>query len=403
MDNLTHSLVGVVLGAALARKDKTIDRKTAIWTAVLGSNLPDLDALCTLDFSGRISNLDYLLIHRGWTHTLALSFPLALVATGLGLLFSGALSSKKRHLLTQAQFWKLSFLALVSLWFHTLADSCNNYGVHPLSPVLNRWFYGDFIYIIEPFILLALIPFGIFISQKKSFKIILIGVVFALIVAAFTLGLVPIPMGILLAFWGTAFAFLQKRFKNEKPAIVGVLTILAVFFIASQTVKSRIKSTMARENPGFQAVQWSASPSPANPFCWFIVTVGVENQQSYLAKAGVFSLLPNAYPWINCFKSSSAAPTSPVAELTWMHEFKKPLEEFTKLRSENCRFNAFLSFSRIPTWRMNDPAQPGIFTAEDLRYSQLTRAGFSKMDLSPELSCPSLDYCPWTPPTHEIR
>ncbi len=41
---------------------------------------------------------------------------------------------------------------------HLALDFSNNYGVHPFWPVSNRWFYGDAIFIVEPWFWVVAIP-----------------------------------------------------------------------------------------------------------------------------------------------------------------------------------------------------------------------------------------------------
>ncbi len=58
MDNLTHSLIGAVLGQA-GRKRKT---GLAMPTLIIAANLPDIDAPCA------IYGIEFLSMRRGITH-----------------------------------------------------------------------------------------------------------------------------------------------------------------------------------------------------------------------------------------------------------------------------------------------------------------------------------------------
>src|ERR1044072_9861234 len=83
MDNVTHTLIGALLGETVARSTQpdprglpgAVRRNLLVATAAIGSNLPDSDLLYS--FIG--GKLNYLLHHRGHTHTI-------LVALLLGLL-----------------------------------------------------------------------------------------------------------------------------------------------------------------------------------------------------------------------------------------------------------------------------------------------------------------------------
>ncbi|MFO5133003.1 metal-dependent hydrolase, partial [Salmonella enterica subsp. enterica serovar Derby] len=76
MDNLTHSLIGMVAGEAVARltpeaKDglpADARRGMLVTLTTIGGNLPDIDLVLT--YRGFVRDkLGYLLEHRGYTHT----------------------------------------------------------------------------------------------------------------------------------------------------------------------------------------------------------------------------------------------------------------------------------------------------------------------------------------------
>src|SRR4051794_33590523 len=75
MDNITHTLTGVLLGEAVARlspasaSNLNPERRRSVLLGIgmIGSNLPDADFVASLITR---SKLDYLSQHRGYTHTL---------------------------------------------------------------------------------------------------------------------------------------------------------------------------------------------------------------------------------------------------------------------------------------------------------------------------------------------
>src|SRR5438105_663250 len=97
MDNITHSLIGLALGKACEQRlsEKSIPPRfpiALIWAALIGSNLPDIDFLTTPVFGwGR---LNYLLQHRGYTHSVIFSPFLAMASVFSALVFSGIRSRK---------------------------------------------------------------------------------------------------------------------------------------------------------------------------------------------------------------------------------------------------------------------------------------------------------------------
>lgn len=148
MDNLTHSLAGLALAHAGLR------RKTALATAalVIGANLPDVDGLIYL-FG---TSTDALAFRRGWTHGLLAMLLWPLVLSG-GLMLWARLRRQPRTDPPLDLRWLLAVSA-IGVWSHPLLDWFNTYGVRLLMPFSERWFYGDTLFIVDPWIWLVLIP-----------------------------------------------------------------------------------------------------------------------------------------------------------------------------------------------------------------------------------------------------
>lgn len=108
MDNLTHSLVGLML--ARAGLEKTTPHGAAMM--VLAANAPDIDAIFW--FSGTQTYLDW---HRSYPHAIAFTPLVALLPM----------------LLARVRFSWPSFLAsLIGVFSHLLLDWTNSYGI-PLA------------------------------------------------------------------------------------------------------------------------------------------------------------------------------------------------------------------------------------------------------------------------------
>ncbi len=143
MDNLTHSLVGALIGQA------GLKRKTglAMPALIIGANLPDIDAACLLWLDG----VQHLGFRRGITHG-----PIAWVV--LPLVLAGALRGFDRWQARRGtrpegrlgvnfvSLFALSFLACLT---HPALDWLNVYGIRLLEPFSSRWFYGDVLFIID--------------------------------------------------------------------------------------------------------------------------------------------------------------------------------------------------------------------------------------------------------------
>lgn len=143
MDNLTHSLVGAVLGQAGLKKTTGL----AMPALIIGANLPDVDAACFFWLDG----LEHLAFRRGITHG-----PPALVLLPLvlaGLLWGSDRWQTKRGTRPErrlpVRFGWLYAMAFVGCLSHPFFDWLNVYGIRLLEPFSSQWFYGDTLFIID--------------------------------------------------------------------------------------------------------------------------------------------------------------------------------------------------------------------------------------------------------------
>lgn len=145
MDNVCHTLVG----AACARAGITRPTRFAAATSMIAANLPDLDVL--VFFTGVPS----VAFRRGWTHgTLAqVVLPAALAAV---MVLAGRRSAAKDGESEPPAFVPLAILSYVGVLSHVFLDYLNSYGVRLLMPFSGRWFYGDALFIIDPWLWLLL-------------------------------------------------------------------------------------------------------------------------------------------------------------------------------------------------------------------------------------------------------
>lgn len=163
MDNLTHSLVGALIGQA------GLKRKTglAMPALIIGANIPDVDAVCFLWLEG----VEHLAFRRGITHG-----PIAWVL--LPLLLAGGLwwfdrwqagRGKRPEGRLPVHFGWLYGLSLLATLTHPALDWLNVYGVRLLEPFSSRWFYGDVLFIIDVW-LWALMGFATWFSLRREKK-----------------------------------------------------------------------------------------------------------------------------------------------------------------------------------------------------------------------------------------
>jgi inner membrane protein len=109
-----------------------------------------------------------LAFRRGWTHgVLALAlWPVLL--TGAMILLDRALRRLRRASLPSGVLpGQVLLLSCVSIWSHPALDTLNTYGVRWLMPFSGRWFYGDTLFIVDPWLWLAL-GLGLLLSRLRA-------------------------------------------------------------------------------------------------------------------------------------------------------------------------------------------------------------------------------------------
>ena len=148
MDNLTHSLTGL----AIARCFPTA--RWGRWVApvgILAANLPDIEIIAV----NPGDKAYYLVEHRGWSHSL-LGVGLEVLAfVGVVLAISALLSRyTQRDLRPRAG--PLFLLITVEAYLHVFLDFWNTYGVRPFYPFDPTWYYGDILFVIDPWLWLIL-------------------------------------------------------------------------------------------------------------------------------------------------------------------------------------------------------------------------------------------------------
>ena len=163
MDNITHSLVGALLGQAGLKKKTGL----AMPALIIGANLPDVDAACFFWLDGQ----EHLGFRRGITHG-----PPALVLLPLilaGLLWGYDRWQTKRGKRPEGRqpvgFKWLYLLSFIGCLSHPALDWLNVYGIRLLEPFSSQWFYGDTLFIIDVW-LWALMGFATWYSLRRERK-----------------------------------------------------------------------------------------------------------------------------------------------------------------------------------------------------------------------------------------
>lgn len=276
MDNLAHSLVG--LASAKAGLDRLSPYATTV--SVVTANIADADFV-TLFFGDRWTLLQH---HRGITHSILGTIAIALLVPVIALAMERLVAGwRKRE--PRIRFRGLLIVSLLAATTHPILDLTNNYGVRPWLPWSGRWYYGDLVFIVDPYIWLLLGSVVFLITSNSKFKTIAwtalgIGVTSFIGLAGWRSGADGTPLRVAFAVWVMALLVLTvlrvkglHRLATPGTALAALL-ILVVYWgglaLAHSAAMNRTLSTAnaAASANGEYFVRAISMPTAATPFEW---------------------------------------------------------------------------------------------------------------------------------------
>ncbi|RVQ69457.1 metal-dependent hydrolase [Croceicoccus ponticola] len=141
MDNLTHSLVGALIGQTGLKRRTGL----AMPALIFGANLPDIDAGCV------VHGLESLAMRRGLTHGPIAWVVLPLLLAAFIWWFDRwqAKRGTRPESRLPVRFGWLWLLATLACLSHPALDWLNSYGIRLFEPFSQRWFYGDALFIVD--------------------------------------------------------------------------------------------------------------------------------------------------------------------------------------------------------------------------------------------------------------
>ena len=273
MDPLTHTFAGAALARTRlgrAGRERGVSAGIAAATLVIGANLPDVDVVCY--FVGS----DFALAHRrGWTHGV---LAMAVLPVVLALLTLGISRLRRRRgpgPPAAAPFRPLLLLAAIGVWSHPLLDWLNTYGVRFLAPFDWTWFYGDAVYIVDPWLWL-LLGGALFLGLSRSAGAVVAWSVLAAAASWVVLGSAPGPAR---AVWlgGLALLSLGRWRGGAATTAAGAertasfALALAGVYVAALVASSAVGRAMVRERIASgpaapAATEVMVGPVAADPF-----------------------------------------------------------------------------------------------------------------------------------------
>ena len=400
MDNVTHALAGCLMAGATTaiverRKNAVVPglRTAATVIGVLAAELPDADLLYAGSLPG-MGKLGYLLHHRGYTHTIVFAIIGALAMWGVALL--------ARRSLRQPEIRSaLLVLAIAGTLSHLALDFGNNYGVHPFWPVNNSWYYGDAIFIVEPWLWVASLPALYLMATTRTARTVFGALLAIILIAAWLVAMVGHTVALALSIGTVIWVFALRAAKPVHRIQYGILAWLAVdvvFGAASMLAEHEVRKAVGPQT--FRAV--ALTPSIGNPLCFTAQIVQLDGPTFGVSRATVAP-----FPWLrdvsHCMVDvvidnegmTKAAERS--RTVAFSSEWNAPRAELQHLVATNCEIAAAMRFIRVPQWEF---AENGAVTIADVRFGQGgSFAGIASQ--TPPKTCPRF-VPPWTPPRSDI-
>jgi inner membrane protein len=266
MDPVAHTFTGMALAAAGLRRATPL----AAAALIAGANAPDIDV-----FSGLFGEFAPMAFRRGWTHGVLALALWPFVLTGVLLAWDRRVRRRRDPAAMPARAGPLLAVSAIGVVTHPALDWLNNYGLRWLMPFDGRWFYGDAVFIIDPWLWL-LLGGGALLSYSQSRSARVRWTVFfaAASVLIFANGALVPTLSMLLWVVGlAALAAVWWRWRGARPvaleraarvalALAGVYIVTLV--AASAAGRSDVRVAVAAE--GMEAEEISFAPAPANPF-----------------------------------------------------------------------------------------------------------------------------------------
>ena len=266
MDPIAHTFTGMALAAAGLRRATPL----AATALLMGVNAPDVDV-----FSGFAAEYESLAFRRGWTHGVLALALWPFVLTGVLLLWDRYVRLKRKPDATPARAGPLLALTAVAVVTHPTLDWLNNYGLRWLMPFSGRWFYGDALFVIDPWVWLllggaAFLTFSQTVLSRWRWAAFFTLASFLVVGST---GLVPTTSAVLWIVGGAALVALRWRLRDapraklERAAQAGIV-VTAVYMVAmvgaSAAARAEVRAAVAAQ--GIAAEDVMVAPSPGDPF-----------------------------------------------------------------------------------------------------------------------------------------
>ena len=310
MDNICHTLAGMAIGETGLKRRAS----SGTITLMIGANLPDVDVLAYA-----WSPIAALGFRRGWTHGIAAMAVWPFVLAGVMVLLQVLLRRGTGNGERLAEFRGLLLLSAIAVWSHPLLDLLNTYGVRLLMPFSGRWFYGDTLFIVDPWVWLALLA-GVVLARRAQRRN------------------APEP------------------FRAGRVAVAAVAGYIAVMATLSTLSRAAARRTLAGE--GIDAHRIMAGPTPLNPLRRFVAA----------SVAGGYTTARVDWFFARNPDGTAILRAGPIVSWGGAHWPVNDTLPRARLAAATREGRTFLSWARFPYFETDGACQGGLVCIGDLRY-----------------------------------
>jgi inner membrane protein len=268
VDNLAHTLVGAALGRAVGARRVP----AAGWIGAIAANAPDW-AEFLIGVRPDSRSFAYYELHRGVTHSF---IGAAIETVGIMAVLLGVFALARRRRGSLAPLGPMTVLVAVCVASHLYLDWQGSYGLRPFLPWSGRWYYADWVAIVDPLywlLPLVALAWGADRHWRDLIPLVLVAALIAALLvvrADVVTGWLRVTCWAVLAIGAVGWARYWFGPAQRARAAALALLLLALYAgaqaIASVPEKAAVRE-LARARFGARA-QWAALTRVGLPFRW---------------------------------------------------------------------------------------------------------------------------------------
>lgn len=374
MDNLTHSLVG--LAASKAGLERLSPAATTV--CIIAANAPDVDILST--FGGRWA---YLQNHRGITHSIVGTFALAILIP-LVVWLGDYLIARIARRSNKVKFRGLLLASLIVSATHPILDWTNNYGIRLFLPWNSRWYYGDLVFIVDPWLWLSLGGACFLITAKTKWRI----GAWSLLATILTFAVVLVPM----LRPGSIFPVAAR--------VVWALGIVTIFLAHRARLADRWQTLIPLTVFALIVAYWGGLAILHRRVLAQAETVATVQASSHgetIHRLAAMPVLANPLRWQCVFETDRAtyrfdyslSQAKAVSEIVRYEKTQGQAYEAYEIAARDEHAKIFLGFARFPVIHVEgDCVSETLVQFADLRYTEPGSGRRGTFSLEVPIECP---------------